>query len=81
MNAFDKPTGPSLFSRTEIAQAQKPMRDHTPGQAYWASKAHPFCVQLPSQRAQDRSNAIKSSPSCHFSDCGDRDRKALKAVD
>lgn len=59
MNAFDKPTGPSLFSKSELAQAQKTPRDHVPGQAYWASKAHPFCVQLPSQRQTDRSNSIK----------------------
>ena len=75
MNAFSKPTGPSLFSARELAQAQKPMRDHTPGQMYWASKVSNFCTPIPSQAAQDKSNAINNS--CQFFDQGDADREAL----
>jgi hypothetical protein len=59
MNAFSRPTGPSLFSKRELSNAQKPMRDHTPGQLYWQSKTGHFCTPIPSQQAQDRSNSIK----------------------
>ena len=76
MNAFSRPTGPSLFSRRELAQAQKPMREHVPGQMYWASKTGHFCTAIPSQAAQDRSNAINNS--CQFADQGDADREALR---
>ena len=76
MNAFSRPTGPSLFSRRELAQAQKPMRDHTPGQLYWQSKVTRFCTQLPSQQEQDKSNAINNS--CYFAGQGDADREALR---
>ena len=75
MNAFSKPTGPSLFSARELAQAQKPMREHVPGQMYWASKVGHFCTPIPSQAAQDKSNAIKNS--CYFADQGDADREAI----
>jgi hypothetical protein len=59
MNAFSTPTGPSLFSVREFANAQRPMRDHTRGQAYWSAKSHPFCTQIPSQQERDKSNSIK----------------------
>ena len=58
MNAFSKPTGPSLFSKRELSNAQKQKpQPLLPG--LWASRVHPFCTQLPSQAAQDRSNSIK----------------------
>ena len=54
MNAFSKPTGPSLVTQRDNSYAKKklanPLRDNTGSR---------FCVQIPSQRAQDRSNSIK----------------------
>ena len=54
MNAFSKPTGPSLVTARENSYAKKklvnPLRDNTGSR---------FCTQLPSQAAQDRSNSIK----------------------
>jgi len=54
-NAFSKPTGPSLFGARDKAYAlvklQNPLRDN---------KGSRFCTQIPSQRAQDRTNAIKA---------------------
>ena len=60
MNAFDKPQTPSLFSKRELIDAQKPKRTNKPGNKYFSTPAaHPFCTRIPTQAEQDRTNSIK----------------------
>ena len=75
MSAFDT-TGPSrLFTRTELANAQKAKRVHMPGAKLFDPMPTRFSQPIVSKAASDRTNAIRNS--CFFYDEGDKARKAL----
>ena len=51
MNAFDPPATPPMFSRSELANAQKPKHHNTP-------KPSSFTVPITTQKQADRTRAI-----------------------